>query len=56
MKDWKACVRTWEQRDKEPAKKVVAQQFPQRDYSDVDRLMMDELAREVEEAKARDAG
>ena len=56
MKDWKACVRTWEQRDKEPVKKVVAQQFPQRDYSDVDRLMMDELAREIEESKARDAG
>ena len=54
MKDWQACVRTWEQRDGKPAKKVVAQDFPQRDYSDVDRLMMEELAREVE--KARDAG
>ena len=53
MKDWKACVRTWEQRD---GKKVIAQEFPQRDYSDVDRLMIDELAREVAEAKARDVG
>ena len=53
MKDWKACVRTWEQRD---GKKVIAQDFPQRDYSDVDRLMLDELEREVAESKARDAG
>ena len=33
MKDWKACVRTWEQRDKKPAKTVIAQQYTQRDYS-----------------------
>lgn len=33
MKDWKACVRTWEGRDKKPAKTVVAQQYGQRDYS-----------------------
>ena len=32
MKDWKACVRTWEQRDK-PIKVVHAQQYEQRDYS-----------------------
>ena len=56
MKDWRACVRTWEQRDREPAKKVIAQDFPQRDYSDVDRLMLDDLEREVAESKARDAG
>ena len=53
MKDWKACVRTWEQRDN-GQKKVIAQDFPQRDYSDVDRQMIDELGREI--AKARDAG
>ena len=51
MKDWRACVRTWESREKEPAKKVIAQNFPQRDYSDVDRQMIEELAREVEEAR-----
>ena len=56
MKDWRACVRTWEQRDREPAKKVIAQNFPQRDYSEVDRLMLDDLEREVAESKARDAG
>lgn len=38
MKDWKACVRTWEQRDKVPAKKVIAQQYDQRDYSNEDSL------------------
>jgi hypothetical protein len=42
MKDWKACVRTWEQRDNspraapaKPTKTVVAQQYEQRDYSGV---------------------
>ena len=38
MKDWKACVRTWEQRDKVPAKTVNAQQYEQRDYSDEESL------------------
>lgn len=38
MKDWKACVRTWEQRDKVPAKKVIAQQYDQRDYSNEESL------------------
>ena len=32
MKDWKACVRTWEQRERTP-RKVNAQQYEQRDYS-----------------------
>ena len=47
MKDWKACVRTWEERDK-GQKKVIAQDFTQRDYSDVPDQMMDELARDME--------
>jgi hypothetical protein len=36
MKDWKAALRTWEQREKQsgssPAKVVLAQQYEQRDY------------------------
>lgn len=44
MKDWKAAVRTWEQRDaaetaqKRPQKSVVAQQYEQREYSGEDSL------------------
>lgn len=37
MKDWKAAVRTWEQRDNTPsapAKVVSAQQYTQREYND----------------------
>ena len=47
MKDWKACVRTWEGRDK-GQKKVIAQDFTQRDYSDVPDQMMNDLARDME--------
>ena len=47
MKDWKACVRTWEERDK-GQKKVIAQDFQQRDYSDVPDQMMNDLARDME--------
>lgn len=38
MKDWKACVRTWEgkQRNTSPVRQVVAQTYSQRDYSDAD--------------------
>ena len=37
MKDWRACVRTWEQRDKATdyqGKKVTAQQYEQREYTE----------------------
>lgn len=35
MRDWKAAVRTWEQRDSGPAGKTVsAQQYTQRDYTE----------------------
>lgn len=51
MKDWKACVRTWENRDKTPGKVLPAQNFPQRDYSDVDRELTNELAEEIEAMK-----
>lgn len=37
MKDWKACVRTWEHRDgqsSQPMKTVTAQQYSQRDYTE----------------------
>ena len=35
MKDWKACVITWEKRDREKAKTNPAGQYEQRDYTDV---------------------
>ena len=36
MKDWKACVRTWEQRDEKPAQPRVlrAQNYEQREYKE----------------------
>ena len=47
MRDWRACVRTWERNGRDrvdvsgsgpvrPAKTVAAQQYSQRDYSDED--------------------
>ena len=55
MKDWKACIRTWEQRDGRGGardypqqKKFNAYNFEQRDYSGVDDEIMQELTREVE--------
>jgi hypothetical protein len=53
MKDWKASVRTWENRD--GGKKVIAQNFPQRDYSDVNEQIMSDLADEMD-AFIRGAG
>ena len=55
MKDWKACVRTWEQRNRSSPKKVIAQDFPQRDYSKVEDEMMASLAKEMAEFKAQQA-
>lgn len=56
MKDWKACVRTWEQRDNsprdapaKPTKTVVAQQYEQRAYTGIDDQLMSEQDREMEE-------
>ena len=56
MKDWKACVRTWEQRDNtpraapvKPTKTVVAQQYEQRSYSGVQAELISEQDREMEE-------
>lgn len=49
MKDWKACVRTWEGRDR--GKVLPAQNFLQRDYSGVDRELTNELAAEIEAMK-----
>lgn len=50
MKNWQACVRTWEANDKErgkavgkPAKVVVAQQYSQRDYSGQEDSLADAL-------------
>lgn len=46
VKDWRACVRTWEQRDKvTPGKVMNAQKFEQRTY-DSDTDEMDELMKE----------
>ena len=44
MKDWKACVRTWERRERKPVAVLPAQNYSQRDYSGeqdawADRLM-----------------
>ena len=56
MKDWKAAVRTWEVGNKggdgsagKPTKTVVAQQYQQRDYSNVTGDLRSELDREMEE-------
>ena len=57
MKDWKATVRNWAKGDNNrstrpaPAKRVIAQEFPQRDYSSVNDDMMSGLAAEIEQAK-----
>ena len=49
MKDWRACVRTWEQRERKPAKILPAQNYQQRDYSDIERQIMESQAREMDE-------
>ena len=56
MKDWKAAVRTWEEGNKggdvsagKPTKTVVAQQYQQRDYSNVTDDLRSELDREMQE-------
>ena len=53
MKDWKACVITWEKRDnatgKTPSKTVVAQEYGQRDYSGVDAEIQERQNRKMEE-------
>ena len=46
MKDWKQAVITWEKRNRASSqtsqtKKVVAQEYEQRDYSDKDKKMQD---------------
>ena len=56
--DWKACIRTWESRGQQakpvkPVKVLPAQDFAQRDYTDVDKELMEKLA---EEMKAFTAG
>ena len=37
VRDWKACIRTWEQRDRQPAQKprlLRAQDYEQREYKE----------------------
>ena len=53
MKDWKAAVRTWEQRDSspsQPVRQVTAQQYTQRTYTEEElenRSAMDDLLMEA---------
>ena len=61
MRDWKAAVITWEKRDgnrgpQRPAKTVLAQQYDQRDYSDVQRQIEEQNDREIEEALRKKYG
>jgi hypothetical protein len=49
MKDWRAAVRTWEQRDKVLGKVVSAQAYTQRDYSGETEAAMSEHERQMEE-------
>ena len=54
MKDWKAAVRTWEQRDGNaaPAKVVSAQQYGQRHYTEGELLAVsDDLLAEARKAR-----
>ena len=60
MKDWKATVRNWARKDKEPekptarpVKTVLAQQYSQRDYSGVQDDLYDEISREIDEMRKR---
>ena len=61
MKDWKACVRTWEQRDRgggfsgtgKSAKPNPALQYSQREYTDEDD---DDFLRRINSDLLRDAG
>jgi hypothetical protein len=61
MKSWKASVITWEKRETTraaPVKKVVAQQYEQRDYSGIQDELMEQQDREMEEylRKEREKG
>lgn len=58
MKDWKAAVRTWEQRDDSPgrsAKVVSAQQYTQRQYSEAELLGDDDLMSEARKYRGQTA-
>jgi hypothetical protein len=61
VKNWKACIRTWEAGEDKPAKPtktVVAQQYEQRDYSGIQDELMEHQDREMEEylRKEREKG
>ena len=55
MQDWKACIRTWEQREK-AEKPLLAYNFEQRDYSDVPGQMMKELEEEMRAFRDENTG
>lgn len=49
MSDWKMAVITWERKDRKPGKAVVAQQYSQRDYTNVQMALENEQSREMDE-------
>ena len=49
VSDWRACVRTWEKRDYNKAKKNPVANFQQRDYSGVQDELMADLESEMAE-------
>lgn len=47
MKDWQACVRTWEQRDAKPPRKGNAGNHSQRKYADISKVGARDLLEDV---------
>lgn len=56
MKNWQATVRNWTKEKAPPGKIVSAQAYSQRDYADVQKELMEEQAREMEQFMLRGAG
>lgn len=60
MSDWKACVRTWEKRDDrkpDSLKKVIAQNYDQRDYAGVQDELIERQRNRIEaRLKDREVG
>ena len=54
VRDWKACIRTWERNNFSKGRKNPAGDFAQRDYSGVNDEIMSDLAAEIK--ANRDAG
>ena len=56
MKDWKACVRTWEKRNTGATKRVIAQDFEQRDYAEIDKQITESNNRHIIESLCKENG